>query len=112
MGDDGQVMAHENVGEIALRPQSLQEIEDLGLHRSVERGGRLVEEDHPWVEDQRPGNGDALTLAAGKLVRIAETERRPEPHIRERPDDAVVAVADAMDGERLGKDLVDRLTRV
>ena len=44
MRDDGEVVADEDVGEAALAPQRGEEVQDLGLHRDVERRGRLVEE--------------------------------------------------------------------
>jgi hypothetical protein len=48
----------------------LDQLDDAGLHRHVERGGRLVEEKQFWVGQERHGNDDALLLTAGDLVRI------------------------------------------
>ena len=39
---------------------------DLG----VQRGQRLVEQQYPGLDGQRPGQRDALLLAAGQLVRV------------------------------------------
>jgi hypothetical protein len=39
----------------------------LALGFGVERGGRLVEDDDRCVLQDRPGDADALALAAGKL---------------------------------------------
>ena len=39
---------------------------DLG----VQGGQRLVEQQHPGLDGQRAGQGDALLLAAGELVRV------------------------------------------
>ena len=47
-----------------------QQVEDLGLHGHVERGGRLIGQDQAGVEHQRHRDDDALLLAAGELVRI------------------------------------------
>ena len=46
------------------------EVEDLGLHRDVERRGRLVGDQQPRVARDRLGDHRALTLAAGELVRV------------------------------------------
>ena len=65
-----------------------------------------------------PGDDDALALAARQLVRVAagEVGRRAQPGRLERRDDLGVAlgsaVADAVDGERLGHEVEDRLLRV
>ena len=70
------------------RLQVAQELDDLLLHRAVERAGRLVEHDHLRLQDHRPGDGDALALAAGELVRVAVAhvglEARPRPAPRRR----------------------------
>ena len=50
--------------------RSPQQLEDLGLHGDVQRGGRLVGDDQPRVEGQRHGDDDALLLPAGELVRV------------------------------------------
>ena len=42
-------------------------VEHLLDHLRVERGGRLVEEHHLGVHRERPGDRDALLLAAGEL---------------------------------------------
>ena len=44
--------------------------EHLGGELRIESGGRLVKEQDVRVHHQRPGNGDALLLAAGKRVRV------------------------------------------
>ncbi len=51
---------------------SSQQVEDLRLHRHVERAGRLVADDQPGVHRQGARDGDALALAAGELVRVAQ----------------------------------------
>ena len=47
----------------------LQHVEDLRLHRDVQRGGRLVADDQVGVVGDRDGDDDALALTAGQLVR-------------------------------------------
>ncbi len=43
-------------------------------HLGVERAERLVEQEHARLDGQRPGERDALALAAGKLARITAAE--------------------------------------
>ena len=101
-----------HVGEALLGAKPRQEVEDLRLHRGVERRGRLVEQQDLRLQDQRAGDRDALALAAGELVREAEAEGRAEPDVVERLHDALLLVGEAVDGERLGKHAVDRVARV
>ena len=66
--------------------RSLQEqVDDLRLDRDVERGDRLVADEHVGLHGERAGDGDALALAAGELVRIA-ARRSPD---RGRPRRAI-----------------------
>ena len=53
-----------------FRGDLLDQLDDAGLDRDVERGGRLVEQQQLRVRKQRHGDDDALLLAAGDLVRI------------------------------------------
>jgi len=47
-----------------------QEIDDLGTGRLVEIAGRLVGDQDRWVRGPRPGESDALLLAARQFGRI------------------------------------------
>ncbi len=47
-----------------------QQLEDLRLHRHVERRGRLVGDQHVGVAGERHGDHHPLPLAAGELVRV------------------------------------------
>lgn len=49
----------------------MQQVDDLCLNRHIQSGNRLVADDKLRLDGQRAGNADALTLAAGKLVREA-----------------------------------------
>ena len=51
--------------------QVAQQVEDRRLNRDVERGDRLVGDQHARLDDQRTREADALPLAAGELVRVA-----------------------------------------
>ena len=50
---------------------SFKQLQDLRLHRDVERRGRLVGDQQIGLVGERHGDHHALALAAGKLVRIA-----------------------------------------
>ena len=54
----------------------LQQLEDLGLRRDVERRRRLVGEEQLRVAGQRRGEGDPLAHPARQLERIAIDHRR------------------------------------
>ena len=54
----------------ALGDQVGDQVEDLSLDGDVERRGRLVGDQQVGLAGQRHGDGDALALAAGELVRI------------------------------------------
>ena len=54
------------VGALQLADQ----LQDLGLHGDVERGGRLVGDQQLGTVGDRDGDHHALALAAGQLVRI------------------------------------------
>ena len=54
----------------ALAGEIHHDVEHLGDHFRIERGGRLVEQHRNRVHRQRPGNGDALLLAAGQFGRV------------------------------------------
>ncbi len=88
-----EIVADEHVGELAPLLQVAQQIDDLHLHRHVERRGRLVEHDELRLERHGAGDGDALALAARELVRIAVHGRRIETDIGERARHHLAALA-------------------
>jgi hypothetical protein len=49
-----------------------QQVEDLRLHGNVKRRGGLVADDQVRFDGQRPRDGDALALPAGKLMCCTE----------------------------------------
>ncbi len=111
---DLEVVADEQVGEAVLFLELAQQVDDLRLHRHVQRRGRLVQHDEARLEHQRPGDGDALALAARELVRVAVPPVRVDPDLAQRLDDPLVtlpAVADAVHDQALGDDLGDRHAR-
>ena len=64
--DDAHVVGDEHVGQAELALERLEQVEDLGLDRHVERRHRLVADDEVRLEDERPGDADALALAAAR----------------------------------------------
>ena len=70
MIDDGQVMADKQIRHAIFVLKILQKIEDLRLNGNIQRGGRLVADDEFRLEGQSAGDGNALSLASGKLMGI------------------------------------------
>ena len=67
LGDGLHVVGHDDAGGL-LGPLRLEDqLVDHVAHDRVEPGGRLVVEHDLGVERQRPGQADALPLAAGEL---------------------------------------------
>ena len=67
------VGGHEDRGSL-LGSDTAQEIEDHGTGGGVEIARRLVGQKEARGIDEGAGDGDALHLAAGKLVRVAGGE--------------------------------------
>ena len=57
-------MADEDEGQVVAFLNAPEQGDDLLLHRTIERRGRLVQNDHGGFQDHRAGDGDALTLTA------------------------------------------------
>src|SRR6266511_1955008 len=71
MLDNSQIVADEEQREAELPLQILQQIDDLRLDGDVERRDRLVADDQFGFRGERPGDADALALAAREFVRPA-----------------------------------------
>ena len=87
-----QIVGDEQIGEVLALLQVAQQVDDLRLDQHVERAGRLVEHDEARLQHHRARDRDALALAAGKFVRIAEPRFRIEADVDQRPDDALLAL--------------------
>ena len=72
--DDGEIVRDQQVRQAELDLQVLEQVQDLGLNRDVQRLHRLVADDQPRVERESPRDPDALPLAAGELMRVAVDE--------------------------------------
>ena len=64
-------MGDEDVGEAELLLEVVEQVDDLGLDRDVERRDRLVGDDQLRLQREGAGDPDPLPLPAGELVRVA-----------------------------------------
>ena len=114
--DHRQIVRDEQVGEAEFLLQVFQQVDDLRLDRDVERGDRLVADDQLRRHRQRPGDADALALAAGELVRVAPHVVGAEADGLEQFDDALLELApglrEPVDDQRLADDRADRHARI
>ena len=95
-----------------LALQVLEQIDDLGLDRDIERRHRLVQDHDVRTERQRAGDRDALALAAGKFRRTAPARCSADsPTATEQFVDPLAVVA-AIDAKRFRDDLVDGHPRI
>ena len=109
--DDGEVVADEQTRELQLLLQFLQEIEEAGLDRHVQRGRRLVGDEKLRRERERAGDADALALASGELMREAVAVGGGELHLAEELLDATIEILplrDPREEDRLADGLADR----
>ena len=111
--DDAQVVRDEDDTEVQLALQLLQQVEDLGLDRDVQRRDRLVGDDQHRVGHQRAGDADALALAAGEGVRVAREMGGVEADQLGDLGDALLDVdrPDPLGAKRLADDVADRHPR-
>src|SRR3954454_12023692 len=63
---DREIVGDEHIGEAELLAQPCEQVEDLRLDGDVERGNRLVADDHLRLHRERPRDRDALALATGQ----------------------------------------------
>ena len=92
-----------------------QKVHDLGLDRHIERTGRFVEDDQPGFEHKGAGDGDALALAARKLMGVALRRIRVEADLGQGLPYEVLAFfpggGKGVDLKTLAHDLAYRKTR-
>ena len=111
-------MRDEQVREAFLLPELEQQLDDLRADRHVEHGHRLVGDEEFRIEDEGPGDRNALPLSAAEFVREPEQEvsRWPEARIVEGLLDARLRLgavaADPIHDERLRDDVVHGVLRV
>ena len=111
MAHDGQVVGDEEVGQALLGLEVGEQVDDLGLHGHVEGAHRLVADHQVRAQGQRPGDGDALSLPAGELMRVAVEHGAVEADLVEQldhPGRQVAAAVEVVDAQGLGHDLGHR----
>jgi hypothetical protein len=81
--DHAEIMADEEIGQPELLLQVAQQIECLRPDADIECRDRFVEHDEARMGRERPGDADALALAAGEGVRIAPSVFGPQAHLGE-----------------------------
>src|SRR5713226_1461506 len=97
----GEIVGDEKVSQPALLLEVLQQIDDLRLHRDIERADRLVTDDQLRFHRQRAGDADPLALAAAEFVRIPSRLRGVQAHGLQQHRDLFPA------GRRVGGEFVD-----
>ncbi len=112
-----QIMRDENHSDTHFLYQIGKQVENLALDGDIERGDRFICQQQGRLRRYGTGNGNALALAAGKLMRILVHVLRTEPHaLHERCHNFLTPAA----GERLalpqrlcqgGKDAETRVKR-
>ena len=80
MADDREVVRDQQQPQIEVARELNEEVRQLRLRRGVERGERLVQDDHGRLRGEGAGHGDSLSLAARELVRepIDRARRKPD----------------------------------
>ena len=109
MAHHGEVVRDEQIGEPPFGLQVGEEIQDLRLHRHIERADRLVAHDELRLYRQRPGDPHALPLAARQLVRIAFRKSGVEADLVEQRGDGAVQ---SVNFERLPQRVFNRHARI
>ncbi len=64
-------MGNKKVGQSEIPLKILEKIDDLRLDGDIKCRNRLIADNEFRIKGKGTGNTDALTLAAGKLMRIA-----------------------------------------
>ena len=106
LGEHGgvlEVVGDEQRRESELAQQLAQLAAHLGLRVRVERGERLVEQQHLRVARERAGERDALALAAGELVGLRVRERVDVQALEQLVDARRAAVGDVLRTLMCGK---------
>ena len=90
--DDREVVRDEEIRQAELRLQVHEQVDDLRLHRHVQRRDGLVADDHLGLDGEGARDPQALALSAGKLVRVLAHLIGPQADAREQPRHALGAL--------------------
>ena len=116
MLDHREIVADEEIGEAEVAPQLGQQVQDLRLHRDVERAGRLVAHHDARPQHQRAGDRDPLALAARQLGRAGGRPISAVRPTRASISSTRLAISAAREGalrhQRHGDDVADAGQRI
>ena len=105
-----QIVGDEQVRQPAADLQPVEQVEHLGPDGHVQRGDGLVGHHKLRLHNQRPGNADTLTLAAGELVGEPGGKLRQQAHFPQRvlhlPLPVILVLVEVVVDEALGDDVV------
>src|SRR3954468_11814699 len=113
--DDREIVRDEEQGDAAFALQVLQQVDDLGAHRHVERADRFVADQQARFDREGAGDADALALAAAEFVRVTVNVFGQQTDGLQQLADALCArgtiFAEAVNLERFANNLTDRHAR-
>jgi hypothetical protein len=114
MAHDRKVVRDEQIAQSHPLLEVLEEVDDAGPDRHVERGHRFVEKDHLRIERQGASDPDPLLLATRELVWVAPHLIGREPHELEelRHPLPLVPTMQAVHPQWIGDNAVHREPRV
>jgi hypothetical protein len=115
MTHDREVVRDEQKRQAEPGLEVLQQVDDLGLDRHVERRHGLVGDDEFRIDRQGPRDADALALAARKLMGVTVCKIGLQPDHREQLADArrgLRSRGQPVDLQRFADDVADRHARV
>ncbi|OQC22762.1 MAG: hypothetical protein BWX68_03038 [Verrucomicrobia bacterium ADurb.Bin063] len=115
MSNHPEIMGNKHHGQPGFLLQGGQQVDNLRLHGNVESGHGFIGKQQGGLERQGAGDGNALPLTSGKLMRIFAHEARGQAHFVHQREDfggqrAPVRTAMHMDG--LGNHVKYRHARV
>ena len=98
-----------------MEMEALQKLQNLQLHGPIEGTGGLIENEEPRLQHDGSGDGEALALSSGELVRIPIHAVGIQSHFVQRCGDNVaplrLTVTDVMHPQALFHNLPSRQTR-
>ena len=70
LGDDAEVVGNQQERHVAFGPETVEQFQDLSLHRHVEGRGWFVGHQEVGLAGEGDGDHDPLAESAGELVRV------------------------------------------
>ena len=102
--NDGKVVRNEEIADAEAVLKVHQQVDDLRLHRHIERRHRLVADDEQRLKGERPRDHDPLALAPRKLMRKPLSGIVGQPDQTEQLLDPIISIP-----SRMGARDIDRL---